>query len=71
MAASYARRHRRDDPSSTFSRPWLAHADYSCANMKFALLGSWSMRTDDDHVLERESYWKEVLHARSLSHNKN
>jgi hypothetical protein len=29
------------------------------------------MRTDDAHVLERESYWKEVLHARSLGHNKN
>ncbi|MEP9382900.1 GIY-YIG nuclease family protein [Nocardioides sp. KR10-350] len=41
------------------------------ANMKFALLEFWSMRTDDAHVLERESYWKEVLHARSLGYNKN
>lgn len=41
------------------------------SDMKFALLEYWSMRTDDDHVLERESYWKEVLHARSLGHNKN
>lgn len=39
--------------------------------MRFALLEYWAMRTDDDHVLERESYWKEVLHARSLGHNKN
>jgi len=39
--------------------------------MKFALLEFWSMRTDDTHVLERESYWKDVLHARSLGHNKN
>jgi len=46
-------------------------ADYFAANMKFALLEFWSMRTDDDHVLERESYWKEVLHARSLGHNEN
>jgi hypothetical protein len=45
--------------------------DYFRANMKFALLEFWSMRTDDDYVLERESYWKEVLHARSLGHNKN
>ncbi|PRY52961.1 GIY-YIG catalytic domain-containing protein [Knoellia remsis] len=40
-------------------------------NMQFALLEYWSMRTDDEHVLERESYWKDVLHARSLGHNKN
>lgn len=46
-------------------------ADYFLANMKFALLEFWSMRTDDNHVLERESYWKDVLHARSLGHNKN
>ncbi|MFE6645044.1 hypothetical protein ACFVJS_00680 [Nocardioides sp. NPDC057772] len=41
------------------------------SDMKLALLEYWSMRTDDDHVLERESYWKGVLHARSLGHNKN
>ena len=34
--------------------------------MKFVLLEFWSMRTDDGHVLDRESYWKAVLHARSL-----
>lgn len=45
--------------------------DYFRDNMKFALLEFWSMRTDDAHVLERESYWKAVLHARSLGHNKN
>lgn len=46
-------------------------ADAYRATMKFALLEFWSMRTNDDHVLARESYWKEVLHARSLGHNKN
>ena len=45
--------------------------EYYRSNMRFALLEYWSMRTDDAHVLERESYWKEVLHARSLGHNKN
>ncbi len=45
--------------------------DYYRTNMTFALLEYWSMRTDDDHVLRRESYWKDVLHARSLGHNKN
>ncbi|KRA37913.1 hypothetical protein ASD81_04305 [Nocardioides sp. Root614] len=45
--------------------------NYYLENMTFALLEFWSMRTDDGHVLERESYWKEVLRARSLGHNKN
>lgn len=40
-------------------------------NMRFALLEYWSMRTDDAHVLQRESYWKDVLQARSLGHNRN
>lgn len=44
---------------------------YYRTNMRFALLEYWSMRTDDNHVLQRESYWKDVLHARSLGHNKN
>ena len=38
--------------------------------MKFVLLEFWSMRTDDGHVLDRESYWKAVLHARSLGTTK-
>ena len=45
--------------------------EYFRNNMKFALLEFWSMRTDDEHILGRESYWKEVLHARSLGYNKN
>ncbi len=40
-------------------------------DMRFALLEYWSMRTDDAHVLQRESYWKDVLQARSLGHNRN
>ena len=45
--------------------------EYYRTNMRFALLEYWSMRTDDEHVLQRESYWKDVLNARSLGHNKN
>lgn len=45
--------------------------EYFRLNMRFALLEFWSMRTDDQHVLDRESYWKKVLHARSLGHNRN
>jgi hypothetical protein len=46
-------------------------SEYYRTNMRFALLEYWSMRTDDAHVLQRESYWKDILHARSLGHNKN
>jgi hypothetical protein len=44
---------------------------YARENLMFALLEFWSMRTVDQHVLEREAYWKEVLLSRSLGHNKN
>lgn len=39
--------------------------------MRFALLEFWSMRTDDQHVLDRESYWKSVLLSKTLGHNRN
>lgn len=45
--------------------------DHFRRNMRFALLEFWSMRTEDQHVLDREAYWKEVLLSRSLGHNKN
>lgn len=45
--------------------------DYFRKNMRFALLEFWSMRTDDQHVIERETYWKKVLLSRSLGHNLN
>lgn len=45
--------------------------DHFRQNMKFALLEFWSMRTDDSLVLERETYWKNVLLSRALGHNKN
>jgi hypothetical protein len=40
-------------------------------NLSFALLEFWSMRTPDDHVIERERYWKRVLLSREFGHNKN
>ena len=45
--------------------------DYFKTNMRFALLEFWSMRTDDQHVIDRETYWKGVLVSRSLGHNRN
>ena len=49
----------------------LKGEDYFRQNMRFALLEFWSMRTEDQHVINRETYWKEVLLSRSLGHNKN
>jgi hypothetical protein len=45
--------------------------DYFRNTMRFALLEFWSMRTDDQHVIDRETYWKGVLISRSLGHNRN
>ncbi|GAA2915959.1 hypothetical protein JOD62_002576 [Microbacterium keratanolyticum] len=45
--------------------------DYFRKNMRFALLEFWSMRTDDQHVIDRETYWKSVLLSRALGHNRN
>lgn len=45
--------------------------DYFRKTMRFALLEFWSMRTDDQHVIDRETYWKGVLLSRSLGHNRN
>jgi hypothetical protein len=45
--------------------------EYARANLRFALLEFWSMRTSDDHVLAREGYWKEVLLSREFGNNRN
>jgi hypothetical protein len=45
--------------------------DYARTNLSFALLEFWSPRTPDEHVLKRESYWKDVLLSRKFGHNKN
>jgi len=45
--------------------------EYARTNLHFALLEFWSMRTDDAHVLARESYWKDVLLSRTFGLNKN
>ena len=47
--------------------------DYFRQNMRYALLEFWSMRTDDQHVIDRENYWKDVLLSRApgTGHNLN
>lgn len=46
-------------------------ADYARSNLGFALLEFWSMRTEDQHVLDREAYWKRVLMSREHGLNLN
>lgn len=46
-------------------------SEYARANLRFALLEFWSMRTSDEHVLARESYWKDVLLSREFGNNRN
>lgn len=45
--------------------------EYARANLRFALLEFWSMRTSDDHVLAREGYWKDVMLSRRFGNNRN
>lgn len=45
--------------------------DYARRNLHFALLEFWSMRTADEDVLTRESYWKDVLLSRRFGLNRN
>lgn len=46
-------------------------ADYIRDNFRVALLEYWSMRTSDDAVLDRETYWKNVLLSREFGWNAN
>jgi hypothetical protein len=45
--------------------------DYARQNLTFALLEFWSMRTEDQHVIDRETYWKQVLFSRAHGYNAN
>ena len=46
--------------------------DYARKNFHFAILELRSMKTDDDTIINRESFWKEVLLTRgNFGYNKN
>lgn len=45
--------------------------DYMKQNLRFALLEIMPMKTADDDVLARESYWKDVLLSRTFGLNQN
>jgi hypothetical protein len=45
---------------------------YARDNFQLALLETLSMKSDQDSVIHRESFWKEVLFTRSkFGYNKN
>lgn len=46
-------------------------SEYMLKNMRFSLLEFWSERTPDQEVLNRETYWKEVLLTRTFGLNGN
>jgi hypothetical protein len=45
--------------------------DYLRDNFSYALLEYWPTRVDDEHVLDRESYWKDVFGTREHGYNAN
>ena len=46
--------------------------EYARINFRFALLEHQSMLTDDDFIIERENYWKNILLTRGkYGYNKN
>jgi hypothetical protein len=45
--------------------------EYALQNLRFALLEFWSKCTEDQRVIDRETYWKQVLLSRALGNNRN
>ncbi len=45
--------------------------DYVKANFRYSILENYNSRVDDSVILERESWWKEVLQTRKFGYNSN
>jgi len=45
--------------------------DYARTNFKFCILEYRAMKTDDQVIIKRESYWKSVLLSREFGYNRN
>lgn len=48
-----------------------AGIDYARKNFQFSILDFYSMRTDDQIILDRETYWKRALCSREFGYNRN
>ncbi|MBD9661603.1 MULTISPECIES: GIY-YIG nuclease family protein [Pantoea] len=49
----------------------LAGIDYARKNFQFSLLEFYSMRTDDQLIIDREQFWKRVLCSNNYGYNLN
>ena len=51
----------------------LKNLDFSYIqkNFRYSILEIYKSTTDDDAILERESWWKELLMTRQFGYNKN
>jgi hypothetical protein len=45
--------------------------DYIKTNFQYTILENYNSKVDDEYILKRESYWKEVLQTRVFGYNKN
>lgn len=45
--------------------------EYIRKYFQYSILENYNMRTDDDYVLQRESWWKETLQSRKFGYNAN
>ena len=45
--------------------------EYIQKNFRYSILEIYKSTTDDDAILERESWWKELLMTRQFGYNKN
>lgn len=45
--------------------------DYVKKYFQYSILENYNQRTDDKHILQRESWWKETLYTRKFGYNNN
>lgn len=45
--------------------------EHARQNFKFSLLENFTASTPDDYIIERESFWKDVLLSRNFGYNSN
>ena len=45
--------------------------DYIKKNFKYSILDIFKSTIDDQMIIERENWWKEVLNTREFGYNKN
>lgn len=45
--------------------------EYIKNNFQYTIIENFNSKVDDDYVLKRESYWKDVLQTRKFGYNKN